>query len=161
MRDSLARLGRDVVCNLTGIPIIEGGEVIGVLAVMNDITEKRTLQSQVAETRGYLQNLIDNANDIIYTLDREGRVMFINKLGQKVTGHTCDPAEKTHHTDDILKKDLAKNEKHSRQALTGKAQRHESTLARQPPYLGGTRLVNPFASARLRANSLGVGVHRR
>ena len=122
------RLGRDVVYNLTGIPITAGGEIIGVLAVMNDITEKRTLQSEIAETREYLQNLIDNANDIIYTLDREGYITFINKLGQEITGYTFDPAEKTHYTDYIPKEDLAKSEKHFRAALTGKPQRHESMI---------------------------------
>ncbi|MBI4831235.1 MAG: PAS domain S-box protein [Candidatus Lindowbacteria bacterium] len=84
--ERLSRGGDRVVFNLKGIPIVEGNEVKGVLAVMNDITEKRALQSQVAETEQYLQSLIDNANDIIYTLDRDGHITILNKMGQAITG---------------------------------------------------------------------------
>ncbi len=122
------KLGNEVMFNLKGIPIIEGDGVAGVLALMHDITEKRTLESQVAETEEYLQNLIDNANDIIYTLDAEGHITFLNKMGQEITGYRVDPEQKAHYTAYVIEKDLAKNERHFREALKGKPQRYATTI---------------------------------
>lgn len=122
------RLGREIVFNLTGIPIIEGHKVKGVLAISNDITEKRALESQVAETEEYLQSLIDNANDIIYTLDAEGYITFLNKMGQQITGYQFVPGEKAHYSEYVVRKDLPKNERHFREALKGKPQRYESAI---------------------------------
>lgn len=98
------RRGRDIVYNLKGIPIIESGKVKGVLVVMNDITEKWALESQMAETEEYLQSLIDNANDIIYTLDSEGHLTFLNKMGQEITGYQFSPEQRAHYTDYVVKK---------------------------------------------------------
>lgn len=122
------RFGRDIVFNLKGLPIIEDGRIIGVLAVMNDITEKRALQSQVAETGEYLQNLIDNANDIIYTLDDGGYITFLNKMGQEVTGYTFVETERAHYSSYVPRKTLQKHERYFSAALQGKSQRYESSI---------------------------------
>ncbi len=122
------RLGRDIVFNLKGIPILEEDKVKGVLAVMNDITEKRALESQVAETEEYLQSLIDNANDIIYMLDAEGFITFLNKMGQEITGYRFDPEERGHYSEYVVQDDLEKNERHFRKALDGHPRRYESAI---------------------------------
>jgi len=120
--------GRDIVFNLKGIPIIHGEKVVGVLALMHDITEKRTLESQMAETEEYLQNLIHNANDIIYTLDCAGYITFLNKMGQELTGYRLNPEERAHYTAYVIEKDMAKNERHFREAIKGKPQRYATTI---------------------------------
>jgi PAS domain S-box-containing protein len=121
--------GRNVVYNLKGIPIIENEEVVGVMAVMNDITEKRILESQVAEVEEYLQSLIDNANDIIYTLDRNGTITFLNKMGQEITGYEFDAeGERLPYNRYIVEKDLPKNREHFIEALKGIPQRYATSI---------------------------------
>jgi PAS domain S-box-containing protein len=122
------RFGNDIVFNLTGIPILEGRHVKGVIALANDITEKRALESQVAQTEEYLQSLIDNANDIIYILDTNGYITFLNKLGQETTGYRFIPSERAHYSGYVVKRDLAKNERHFQEALKGNPQRFESAI---------------------------------
>jgi PAS domain S-box-containing protein len=126
--DRRDNLGRAVVYNLKGIPITGEGRVIGVLAVMNDITEKRGLESQVAEVEEYLQRLIDNANDIIYTLNRRGEITFLNKMGQEITGYALDPEQITPYTGYIVEKDQPKNTRHFREAIKGRPQRYATTI---------------------------------
>jgi PAS domain S-box-containing protein len=121
-------LGRSVIFNIKGVPIIENGGVKGVLVVMNDITEQRALESHVAETEEYLQSLIDNANDIIYTLDTEGYITFLNKMGQEITGYRFEPQERGHYTEYVVKSDLPKSNKYFQLALQGKPQRYESAI---------------------------------
>jgi PAS domain S-box-containing protein len=122
------RFGKEIVYNLKGIPILDGGEVRGVLVVMDDVTERRVLESQVAETEQYLTNLINNANDIIYTLDADGHLTFLNKMGRELLGYELVPEEKAHYTAYVARKDLAKNERHFRSALKGIPQRFASAI---------------------------------
>ena len=122
------RNGHRIIVNITGIPIVEAGEVKGVLVLLKDITEQRQLESQVAEAEEYLQSLIDSANDIIYTLDAEGYITFLNRMGQEITGYGFDPAGKGHYTEYVVKEDLAKSEKHFRRAIEGTPQRYESAI---------------------------------
>ncbi|RJP16626.1 MAG: PAS domain S-box protein [Candidatus Abyssobacteria bacterium SURF_5] len=122
------RFGRNIVFNIKGIPIIEDDDIVGILAVMSDITEKRALESQVAETEEYLHNLIDNANDIIYTLDLDGYITFLNKMGQQVTGYQFDPKERAHYSAYVPENTLQKNDRHFQEALAGRPQRYESTI---------------------------------
>jgi two-component system NtrC family sensor kinase len=122
------RFGRDIVLNLKAMPILEGNTVIGVLAITNDISEKRALESQIAETGEYLRNLIDNANDIIYTLDNDGYITFLNIMGQEVTGYRFIQGERAHYSAYVPQKTLQEHERHVRDALKGKPQRYESTI---------------------------------
>jgi PAS domain S-box-containing protein len=122
------QLGHKSIFNLKGIPILEGNEVRGVFAVTTDITEKRALQSQVAETEEYLKNLIDYANDFIYTLDSEGYITFFNKMTQEATGYQLEPNERAHYSAHVLESSLPEHEMHFREAITGKPQRYESTI---------------------------------
>ncbi|MDY6856011.1 MAG: response regulator [Thermodesulfobacteriota bacterium] len=43
------------------------------------IREKERLYQEVKETKEYLENLLENANDIIYTIDMDGRFTYINR----------------------------------------------------------------------------------
>jgi PAS domain S-box-containing protein len=122
------RFGRDIIFNVKGMPIFENGDIIGVLAVMNDITEKRALQSQVAETEEYLRSLIDNANDIIYTMDIDGYITFLNKMGQEVTGYPFIPGERAHYSAYVPRDSLQEHEKYFREAVKGNPQRYESVI---------------------------------
>ena len=41
--------------------------------------EKERLNHEVKETKEYLENILENANDIIYTIDLDGRFTYINR----------------------------------------------------------------------------------
>src|SRR5438552_6116742 len=75
---------------------IEGGETLSVMVQLRDITERKRLEQQlqeyreeleakvkertreIEETKQYLENLLENANDVIYTLDTEQRFTYVN-----------------------------------------------------------------------------------
>lgn len=57
----------------------EDKEVIGTLGVFKDITEKKKLENEIIETKEYLENLLENANDIVCTIDLEGNFTYINQ----------------------------------------------------------------------------------
>ncbi|MBI4715497.1 MAG: PAS domain S-box protein [Nitrospirae bacterium] len=72
------------------------GEIINLVGISRDITQRKGMEAarrryggrletlvqertgEIAEAKAYLENLLENANDIIYTLDPEGRFTYIN-----------------------------------------------------------------------------------
>jgi len=89
------RAGRPVPMelDLTGIG---AGPMIYIMVQLRDITERKALERQLQEyseslevkvrdrtreiehTKTYLENLLENANDVIYTLDHDQRFTYVN-----------------------------------------------------------------------------------
>jgi len=89
------RAGRPVPMelDLTGIG---AGPMIYIMVQLRDITERKALEQQLLEyseslevkvqdrtreiehTKTYLENLLENANDVIYTLDHDQRFTYVN-----------------------------------------------------------------------------------
>jgi PAS domain S-box-containing protein len=57
------------------------GEVVGSMGISRDITRQKEKDQE-------FENIINNAQDIIYTLDVEGNFTFANYFGSKVMGHS-------------------------------------------------------------------------
>jgi PAS domain S-box-containing protein len=75
---------------------IQEGPWISIMVQLHDITERKRLEKrlqdyseeleakvvertrEIEETKQYLENLLENANDVIYTLDREQRFTYVN-----------------------------------------------------------------------------------
>lgn len=69
---------------------IDTEDGILVMSLIRDITDRRHAEAarNAAETR--YQELFDNANDIIYTCDLEGRFTSMNLMAEQVTGYERD-----------------------------------------------------------------------
>ncbi len=95
------------------VPLIVGSQVIGVLAVDNQQSERTfsendqyllsaladyaaiaienaRLYEQVKQSESRYRDLFDNANDLIFTLDSRFNIRSINKVGPTITGYACD-----------------------------------------------------------------------
>ncbi len=65
-----------------------GETIVGRVFSFRDITENTRLQNQLVETTTYLENLLETASDVIYTLDLRSSLTFINRRAEEVTGYT-------------------------------------------------------------------------
>ena len=93
------RTGRPVPMELD-LTSIQAGGITYVMVQLRDIAERKRLERQlqeysesleikvlertreIAETKTYLENLLENANDVIYTLDLEQRFTYVNSKVQ-------------------------------------------------------------------------------
>jgi PAS domain S-box-containing protein len=66
------------------------GRVIGTFGISRDVHEEKQLEGQLQHVKEYLETLIESANDIIYTLDAQGRFTFANQRAEQVTGFSSD-----------------------------------------------------------------------
>src|SRR4028118_2262131 len=70
-----------LICARDGLPV-------GVRGVARDITRRKLVEEQLRRSEERYRSLVDNANDIIYTTDMEGRYTSLNKSGERVSGYT-------------------------------------------------------------------------
>jgi two-component system cell cycle sensor histidine kinase/response regulator CckA len=88
------------VTTATGVPktIVMSAEMIEIdgkphfLSVNRDITAQKLAEEAVRRTEIRYRELVENANDIIFTVDRDGYCLSMNRIGQEVTGYVASDA---------------------------------------------------------------------
>jgi diguanylate cyclase (GGDEF)-like protein/PAS domain S-box-containing protein len=64
-----------------------GGETTGRLVVLRDITQRREVEEAALESDRRYRTLVENAHDLILTLDKDGRFTSVNPAVERVTGY--------------------------------------------------------------------------
>ena len=63
------------------------GEIV---AVYDDITERKLMEEESRQTNAYLENIFDNSPDAIGIVDNYGRFIKWNKMAEKLYGYTFE-----------------------------------------------------------------------
>ena len=76
------------------VPISEpSGEVIGLVGIARDITERRGMEEALLSAKEYAEKLIQTANIIVIGLDTGLAVTSFNDMAEKITGYTRSELE--------------------------------------------------------------------
>ena len=73
-------LNQSLICN-------RDGEPVGVRGVARDVTHRKHVEERLRHSEERYRDLVDNANDIIYTTDMDGCYTSFNKSGERVSGY--------------------------------------------------------------------------
>ncbi|MCX5643547.1 MAG: PAS domain S-box protein [Phycisphaerae bacterium] len=80
---------RGVVCvEYRDNPILRGGQVVGVQALLTDVTKRKRAEQLLREERDRVQRYLDIAGVMLVVIDSEQRVGLINKKGCEILGYT-------------------------------------------------------------------------
>jgi PAS domain S-box-containing protein len=84
----LKKDGTRVAVELTVSPIRDAsGNVTGIATVCRDITQRKRIERALVESEAKYRSLVENANDIVATLDLEFRFTSVNPAAERILGY--------------------------------------------------------------------------
>jgi len=84
------------------------GQVSGAVCLVADNTERRRAEARLSESERRYRDLFENANDIVLSVDLEGRFTSVNKTGQRVSGYSSDELLAMNMTDLLVPEDVGR-----------------------------------------------------
>lgn len=100
---------------------MQGGEILGVGVLVTDVTARKQAEQDLRESEERYRDLFENAHDIIYTLDLEGKFTSINKAGKQITGYSREEALDLNISQIIVPDDLVRVNDMIQRKLAGEA----------------------------------------
>ena len=81
---------REIPVLLWGGPVVVEGKQVGILAIYQDITERKKAEEEAAYQRDYFRALFEGSPDAVVSVDMERRVMDINPAFEKMFGYSLE-----------------------------------------------------------------------
>ena len=86
--DCIRKDGTRVTLEVNSSVIRKNGEAIAIQGVARDITERKRAEEISRKNEERYRELFENANDLIYTHDLQGRFTSLNRAGEVITGYS-------------------------------------------------------------------------
>lgn len=104
--DSTVQVG-DVLFEVHYQPMVDpAGEVTGLIGVAADVTERRRIADELAASEQKYRELVEQINDVIYSVDELGVVTYVSPAMEPLAGYTREevighPFTRFVHEDDV------------------------------------------------------------
>jgi PAS domain S-box-containing protein len=72
-------------------PVLEGGKVTGVQAVVRDITERKQMEKRLRDSELKFRGIVETSFDGMFTVDTEGRILYASPSMNRIMGY--EPGE--------------------------------------------------------------------
>jgi len=123
----------------------ETGRVLYYQGSQEDITERKRAEEELRESEEKYRDLVENTNDVVFSLDEEGVMTYISPVVETVIGHSPSEIVGRPFTDFVHREDLQRIRESYQQILSGHSS--EANEYRILTQTGGFRWLR--ASSRL------------
>jgi len=96
-----------------------------VLAIIRDISEEIKLKKELEDLKGLYQLIIENINDIIFLIDKNGYILYISPSAERLSGYTPKEAVGRHFLEIVHPEDRKKFSEVFKRRFTGYIGLHE------------------------------------
>ena len=102
----LERDGVRVPVEYTSTPMTENKKPVGAVVVFKDISDRLRVEEELRRSKQQYQALVESVSDIVFSVDSEGRVTYINPAVRHTVGYSPEeliglPFTKLVHPDDV------------------------------------------------------------
>ncbi|MBD2845974.1 PAS domain S-box protein [Paenibacillus sp. IB182496] len=80
------RDGRQLQLSVTNVPIVVGGQVVGVFGISNDTTERKRYMARIEKLSYEHKRILNSLSEGIFRLDADGRSTFMNTAAAAMLG---------------------------------------------------------------------------
>ncbi|HKN86522.1 MAG TPA: PAS domain S-box protein [Nitrospiraceae bacterium] len=80
----------DLIGEFVGTPLIEEGQVIGLLGIVRDITGRKMIEQALRQSEEQLRSVVQSTQDAIVSLNAEGLVIFWNHGAEQMFGYAVE-----------------------------------------------------------------------
>ena len=109
-------------------PLVEVGQVTGVVASLRDITSEQRARDALSLSEARYRNLFETATDAIYTIDVDGVFTSANDAACRITGRTRDVLLGRRVDEFLEPGERVRVRAQFRRARTGEASHYECTI---------------------------------
>ncbi|MFQ5583697.1 MAG: response regulator, partial [Calditrichia bacterium] len=103
--DFIDKAGNEVPCSLSvRIVTDDRGKPSKIVGTMRDISERKKSERILRESEEKYRDIFENANDLIQSVDGEGKILYVNRRWKEVLEYTDEEVENLNLMD-ILHKD--------------------------------------------------------
>jgi len=91
------------------------------IAVGRDITERKKTEQALLESETRYRNVVENAGELIWQVDSDGKFIFFNKYAEKISGHKSSDWQGKYYAPFVHPDDLSHVEKVHDDVMAGNA----------------------------------------
>ena len=104
------------------------GKPIGIIGVTRDISERKRAEEALRASEEQYKNLVENINEVIYTLDQNGVITYINPAIKAILGYDSSEIIGRLFTELIYSEDLSSQKERFEKILSGPVGQDEYRL---------------------------------
>ncbi len=115
------------------------GRVIGIMALQVDVSDRKKAEEALKESEALHRTIVEHSNDMIWTVDAEGRFMFVNRRAEEIGGYKIQDLLGKPFAFIINQEDVGRLSGLLKKVMNGEPQQFEVEIRKHD---GGTRSLS-------------------